>query len=87
MGKTDRMAMFAILASTACAVAENGREAPPNTRPAVLLITLDTTRADHLSPYGYGLVETPVYDRLATEGTPTAAAKSRSSPSSEAPDE
>jgi len=36
--------------------------------PSVLLITLDTTRADHLSPYGYGLAETPIYDRLAAEG-------------------
>lgn len=37
-------------------------------RPSVLLVTLDTTRADHLSPYGYGLADTPVYDRLADEG-------------------
>lgn len=31
----------------------------------VLLITLDTTRADHLPAYGYGGVKTPALDRLA----------------------
>ena len=39
-----------------------------DTRPSVLLITLDTTRADHLGPYGYALADTPTYDKLASEG-------------------
>ncbi len=34
----------------------------------LLLITLDTLRADHLPAYGYDGVETPVIDRLAREG-------------------
>src|SRR5262245_49372107 len=34
----------------------------------VLLITLDTTRADHLGCYGAGYAETPCIDRLAKEG-------------------
>lgn len=34
----------------------------------VLLITLDTTRADRLGAYGYAGVQTPVIDRLAAEG-------------------
>lgn len=34
----------------------------------VLLITLDTTRADHLGCYGYKEADTPVLDRLAKEG-------------------
>ncbi len=39
-------------------------------RPAnVLLVTLDTTRADHLGPYGFRLARTPALDRLAREGT------------------
>lgn len=35
----------------------------------VLLITLDTTRADRLGCYGYGFAKTPVLDRLARQGT------------------
>lgn len=34
----------------------------------VLLITLDTTRADRLGCYGYSLARTPVLDRLAQKG-------------------
>jgi arylsulfatase A-like enzyme len=34
----------------------------------VLLITLDTTRADHLGCYGYSEAKTPVLDRLAQQG-------------------
>ncbi len=37
---------------------------PPN----VLLITLDTTRADRLGAYGYAAARTPTLDRLAREG-------------------
>jgi len=36
-------------------------------RPNVLLITLDTTRADHLGCYGYGLETSPNLDRLAEQ--------------------
>ncbi len=35
----------------------------------VVLITLDTTRADRLGCYGYQDIETPSIDRLAAEGT------------------
>ncbi len=34
----------------------------------MLLVTLDTTRADHLGAYGYGPARTPALDRLAGEG-------------------
>jgi len=34
----------------------------------LLLVTLDTLRADHLGAYGYDGVETPAIDRLAAEG-------------------
>lgn len=37
-------------------------------RPHVVLITVDTLRADHLSTYGYHLRTSPVMDRLADEG-------------------
>jgi arylsulfatase A-like enzyme/cytochrome c-type biogenesis protein CcmH/NrfG len=35
---------------------------------SVLLITVDTTRADRLSPYGYQDIATPALQRLANEG-------------------
>lgn len=38
-------------------------------RPNVLLITIDTLRADHVSCYGYHLRTTPNIDRLAAQGT------------------
>lgn len=37
-------------------------------RPNVLLVTLDTLRADHLSSFGYSRPTTPNIDRLAREG-------------------
>ncbi|MBD3869170.1 MAG: sulfatase-like hydrolase/transferase [Acidobacteria bacterium] len=50
-----------LLVSAGC---DRGRE----TVPGVLLITLDTTRADHLGCYGYEPIETPNLDRLASLG-------------------
>jgi arylsulfatase A-like enzyme len=38
------------------------------TRPNVVLIVLDTVRADHLSVYGYSRPTTPGLERLASEG-------------------
>jgi choline-sulfatase len=40
----------------------------PTRAPDILLITLDTTRADRLGSYGYGAAATPHLDRLAREG-------------------
>jgi len=37
-------------------------------RPSLLLVTLDTTRPDHLGAWGYPHVETPTLDGLAREG-------------------
>ena len=36
--------------------------------PNVVIITFDTTRADHLGTYGFALAHTPTIDRLAAEG-------------------
>jgi arylsulfatase A-like enzyme len=47
---------------------ESGRPSPPGDAPNVLLITLDTVRADRLSLYGYERPTTPVLERLAKEG-------------------
>lgn len=40
----------------------------PRRRPNILLITLDTTRADHLGAYGNRRARTPNLDRLAARG-------------------
>jgi choline-sulfatase len=37
-------------------------------RPNVLVITVDTTRADHLGCYGFTLARTPAIDKVASEG-------------------
>jgi arylsulfatase A-like enzyme len=36
---------------------------------SVLLVTIDTLRADHLSSYGYGRATSPNLDALALRGT------------------
>jgi arylsulfatase A-like enzyme len=36
--------------------------------PNVLMVTLDTTRADHIGAYGYDRIDTPAFDGLAEEG-------------------
>ena len=43
--------------------------APPAGAPNVLLLVMDTQRADHLTPYGYPRSTTPRLASLATEGT------------------
>jgi arylsulfatase A-like enzyme len=52
-----------------------GRSAPVRAKsdqltrmPNVLMVTLDTTRADHLGAYGYEGIDTPAFDGLAEEG-------------------
>ena len=42
---------------------------PAQPAPNVLLITIDTLRADHLGCYGYKHIKTPNIDALAAEGT------------------
>lgn len=48
-----------------------GRAEPTPTasaKPNVLVVTLDTVRADHLAPYGYTKIKTPNLDKLAADG-------------------
>jgi arylsulfatase A-like enzyme len=47
---------------------EAGRPLRPANTPNVLLIVLDTVRADHLSPYGYERPTTPNLQRIANRG-------------------
>jgi arylsulfatase A-like enzyme/Tfp pilus assembly protein PilF len=42
--------------------------AVPAKKPNVLLITIDTVRADHVGCYGYGQIKTPTLDALAHDG-------------------
>jgi choline-sulfatase len=56
-----RIAPLIVNFATVAAIAA---QKPPN----VLLITVDTLRADHLSSYGYHLKTSPYIDKLAQEG-------------------
>ncbi len=47
---------------------EDGRPLPPADAPNVLLVVLDTVRADHLSLYGYGRPTSPNLQRVAALG-------------------
>ena len=52
-------------------------ETPPAEAPNVVLVVLDTLRADHLGSYGHEAARTPVLDRLASEGVRFADAMSQ----------
>jgi choline-sulfatase len=58
------LALLALLLGAGLADCRGSR--PPR---LVLLVVIDTLRADHLGCYGYAAIETPVLDRLAREGT------------------
>ena len=67
---TWRVATLAVAAGTAAALwlRSGGPATPSGGPPNVLLITLDTTRADRLGAYGYAEARTPTLDRLARDG-------------------
>lgn len=62
--------VVALASAAALAAAARGAAQPPPTvpSPSVLLVTLDTTRADHLGCYGASFASTPNLDALAREG-------------------
>jgi arylsulfatase A-like enzyme/Tfp pilus assembly protein PilF len=51
-----------------CSQPDGTKSAPAAPAKNVVLITIDTVRADHLGSYGYKEAETPWLDRLAKEG-------------------
>ncbi len=53
-------AIFSFLSVASCAATQRF--------PNVVLITIDSLRADHIGAYGYGLPTTPHLDRIASEG-------------------
>ncbi|HEV7428329.1 MAG TPA: sulfatase, partial [Thermoanaerobaculia bacterium] len=57
---------FAVIASLLALILCAGSCRRP-TRPNVLIITVDTLRADHLGCYGFALARTPAIDKLARE--------------------
>jgi arylsulfatase A-like enzyme len=59
------MRRFRLLLPAAILLTSCGRNTP---RPNVLLITIDTLRADHVGCYGYSRPTTPHIDRLAARG-------------------
>jgi choline-sulfatase len=65
---------FSVLAALGLAACDTAKdagpapEAPAPRPPSVVLVTLDTTRADHLGCYGYDTASTPVMDGLAAQG-------------------
>lgn len=58
--------VFRLLVLAACTLIRASAETPPT---PVILISVDTLRADHLSAYGYTKLSTPHIDALATGGT------------------
>lgn len=67
VGKIARNSFFALVFALLVTLAAGCRrsEAPS---PNIVLITVDTLRADRLNPYGYDKIETPAIGRLAREG-------------------
>ena len=64
-GRAASLAILPVVFAASFTLSGCGRPASP---PNVLLITLDTTRADHIGAYGDREAQTPVIDRLAREG-------------------
>lgn len=60
-----KLAAASALAAALLVVTPRAQQQP---RPNVLLVTLDTFRADRIGAYGYKLAATPTLDRLAREG-------------------
>ncbi|HXO21984.1 MAG TPA: sulfatase [Thermoanaerobaculia bacterium] len=60
------LALTAVFA--ACRLSTSSKVEPLPAKSNILLITVDTLRADHLSSYGYPRATTPAIDRLAAEG-------------------
>jgi choline-sulfatase len=57
-----------LLAACSREPAPSARSTPPSTPRSVVIITIDTLRADHVGAYGYAAARTPALDRLAREG-------------------
>ncbi len=63
-----RRRVAALFAAAAALLAALWLLRAPQVQPNVLLVTIDTLRADRLGSYGYALAATPVMDALAARG-------------------
>ncbi|GDX80974.1 arylsulfatase [Deltaproteobacteria bacterium] len=61
------MTKLLLVAGFGCAV--DAPIPPTSVQPNILLVSVDTLRADHTTPYGYTRDTTPVLSKLAREGT------------------
>jgi arylsulfatase A-like enzyme/Flp pilus assembly protein TadD len=64
---SKRLVLF-LLALAASSFAQDSRTSVKASRPNVVLVTMDTLRADHVGCYGYREVKTPTLDALAQDG-------------------
>jgi glucan phosphoethanolaminetransferase (alkaline phosphatase superfamily) len=65
MSLSFRRIFFLLIVLTAARAAA---QTPEKSAPNVVLITIDTLRADHVGCYGYQQIKTPNIDSLATDG-------------------
>ena len=68
LGLVIPLASFVLVGDWLKQARERNRPLPPANSPNVLLIVLDTVRADHLSLHGYERPTTPVLEKLAARG-------------------
>jgi arylsulfatase A-like enzyme len=75
MARVFKASGFLLAVLLAASAAGSAPQRPPSApaagdalRRSLLLVTFDTTRADHVGCYGYRLPTTPTVDRLAAEG-------------------
>jgi len=66
MARAARARALLVVASAACALLGCGREG--GGRPNVVLVVIDTLRADRLGGYGFGEATSPAFDALAARG-------------------
>ncbi len=68
MRRTSILLPAGVLGSAVLSLAGCGNP-EPGFRPNLVVISVDTLRADHLPTYGYGRVTAPHIDELARNGT------------------
>src|SRR5436190_18294970 len=68
MNAIGRASIIALLCTAACGRSPEMTPAAAAADGPIVLISIDTLRADHLPAYGYTRVKTPAIDALAADG-------------------